>query len=163
MISAAFITHWRGVVPWAGDHQVEQDLVLSRALCESLPRLPPSPKAEPLGQNTPRDGRAAPEESSLPLSHSESEGALNAVTGEDAYGSASLTGRYRIRWRASSTIRIAPRFNASPEADRTAPSRATTCAARVFSSRNRMTLATRSCVRAAISPTDARCNPSSRR
>lgn len=34
MISAAFIVHWRGVVPWAGDHQVEHDLILSRALVE---------------------------------------------------------------------------------------------------------------------------------
>jgi predicted nucleotidyltransferase component of viral defense system len=34
VIAAAFIAHWRGVVPWAGDHQVEHDLVLSRMLVE---------------------------------------------------------------------------------------------------------------------------------
>lgn len=34
MIAAAFITHWRAVVPWAADHQVEHDLILSRALVE---------------------------------------------------------------------------------------------------------------------------------
>jgi len=34
LISAAFITHWRSVVPWAADHQVEQDLVICRALVE---------------------------------------------------------------------------------------------------------------------------------
>ena len=34
LISAAFITHWRSVVPWAADHQVEHDLVISRALVE---------------------------------------------------------------------------------------------------------------------------------
>lgn len=34
MIAAAFIVHWREVVPWAGDHQVEHDLILSRALIE---------------------------------------------------------------------------------------------------------------------------------
>lgn len=41
MISPAFITHWRAIVPWAADHQVEHDLILSRALVEifSEPRL----------------------------------------------------------------------------------------------------------------------------
>ena len=34
MIAPAFITHWRAVVPWAADHQVEHDLILSRALVE---------------------------------------------------------------------------------------------------------------------------------
>ncbi len=34
MIAAAFIVHWRGVVRWAGDHQVEHDLIISRALVE---------------------------------------------------------------------------------------------------------------------------------
>jgi len=34
VIAAAFIAHWRGVVPWAGDHQIEHDLALSRMLVE---------------------------------------------------------------------------------------------------------------------------------
>ena len=34
MIPRAHITHWRGSVPWADDAQVEQDLVLSRAVVE---------------------------------------------------------------------------------------------------------------------------------
>ena len=34
MIPASHITHWRSIAPWAGDHQVEQDLVLSRVLVE---------------------------------------------------------------------------------------------------------------------------------
>lgn len=34
MIPRAFITEWRATVPWAEDAQVEQDLVLSRALVE---------------------------------------------------------------------------------------------------------------------------------
>ncbi|MBL8829224.1 MAG: nucleotidyl transferase AbiEii/AbiGii toxin family protein [Planctomycetaceae bacterium] len=34
MIPQANITAWRGVVPWADDAQVEQDLVLSRAAVE---------------------------------------------------------------------------------------------------------------------------------
>ena len=34
MIAAAFITHWRAVVSWAADHQVEHDLILSRVLVE---------------------------------------------------------------------------------------------------------------------------------
>lgn len=34
MISRAFITAWRSHVPWVDDAQVEQDLVLSRALAE---------------------------------------------------------------------------------------------------------------------------------
>lgn len=38
MIPRAFITHWRSSVPWALDEQVEQDLVISRALVE-LERL----------------------------------------------------------------------------------------------------------------------------
>ena len=32
MIPAAHITHWRSKAPWPTDAQVEQDLVLSRAL-----------------------------------------------------------------------------------------------------------------------------------
>ena len=34
MIPKAFIDQWRGTAPWASDHQVEQDLVISRALVE---------------------------------------------------------------------------------------------------------------------------------
>lgn len=34
MIPEAAITHWRNVVPWSQDAQVEQDLILSRALVE---------------------------------------------------------------------------------------------------------------------------------
>jgi hypothetical protein len=34
MIPKAFITGWRTEAPWAGDAQVEQDLVISRALVE---------------------------------------------------------------------------------------------------------------------------------
>ncbi len=34
MIPRAHITHWRGTVPWSDDAQVEQDLVLSRAVAE---------------------------------------------------------------------------------------------------------------------------------
>jgi predicted nucleotidyltransferase component of viral defense system len=34
VIPEAAITHWRGVVPWAQDAQVEQDLILSRSLVE---------------------------------------------------------------------------------------------------------------------------------
>ena len=34
MIQRAFITEWRGRAPWALDEQVEQDLILSRALTE---------------------------------------------------------------------------------------------------------------------------------
>lgn len=34
MIPEAAITHWRNVVPWPQDAQVEQDLILSRALIE---------------------------------------------------------------------------------------------------------------------------------
>ena len=34
MIPQAAITHWRNVVPWPQDAQVEQDLILSRALVE---------------------------------------------------------------------------------------------------------------------------------
>ena len=41
MIPRASITAWRAQAPWAGDEQVEQDLVLSRALTEifARPRL----------------------------------------------------------------------------------------------------------------------------
>jgi nucleotidyltransferase AbiEii toxin of type IV toxin-antitoxin system len=34
VIAAAFITHWRTVVPWGADHQVEHDLILARVLVE---------------------------------------------------------------------------------------------------------------------------------
>ncbi|MFB3779571.1 MAG: nucleotidyl transferase AbiEii/AbiGii toxin family protein [Bryobacteraceae bacterium] len=34
MIPQAAITHWRNIVPWPQDAQVEQDLILSRALIE---------------------------------------------------------------------------------------------------------------------------------
>lgn len=34
MIPRAFITAWRATVPWADDAQVEQDLVLTRAVVE---------------------------------------------------------------------------------------------------------------------------------
>ncbi|MGQ9589096.1 MAG: nucleotidyl transferase AbiEii/AbiGii toxin family protein [Planctomycetota bacterium] len=34
MIPEAAITHWRNIVPWPQDAQVEQDLILSRALVE---------------------------------------------------------------------------------------------------------------------------------
>ena len=34
MIPRAYITEWRSSAPWATDAQVEQDLVLSRALIE---------------------------------------------------------------------------------------------------------------------------------
>jgi len=34
MIPLDFITEWRGAVPWIQDSQVEQDLILSRALVE---------------------------------------------------------------------------------------------------------------------------------
>ncbi len=34
MIPRAFITEWRSVAPWSSDAQVEQDLVISRALLE---------------------------------------------------------------------------------------------------------------------------------
>jgi hypothetical protein len=34
MIPRAYITAWRAVAPWASDAQVEQDLVISRALVE---------------------------------------------------------------------------------------------------------------------------------
>ena len=34
MIPEAAITHWRNVAPWPQDVQVEQDLMLSRALIE---------------------------------------------------------------------------------------------------------------------------------
>ena len=34
MIPLDFITEWRGAAPWIQDSQVEQDLILSRALVE---------------------------------------------------------------------------------------------------------------------------------
>jgi len=34
VIPKAFIDQWRGTAPWASDHQVEQDLIISRALVE---------------------------------------------------------------------------------------------------------------------------------
>ena len=34
MIPRAHVTHWRGYAPWPSDSQVEQDLVLSRAIIE---------------------------------------------------------------------------------------------------------------------------------
>lgn len=34
MISRAHITAWRAVAPWSTDAQVEQDLILSRALVQ---------------------------------------------------------------------------------------------------------------------------------
>ena len=34
MIPRAYITAWRGTVPWTTDAQVEQDLIISRALVE---------------------------------------------------------------------------------------------------------------------------------
>ena len=34
MIPQAAITHWRNVAPWPQDAQVEQDLILCRALIE---------------------------------------------------------------------------------------------------------------------------------
>jgi len=34
MIPAAFITEWTGRVPWADSAQVEQDLILERAIVE---------------------------------------------------------------------------------------------------------------------------------
>ena len=34
MIPRAYITAWRRIAPWSTDAQVEQDLVLSRALVE---------------------------------------------------------------------------------------------------------------------------------
>lgn len=34
MISRAFITEWRNIMPWMSDAQVEQDLIISRAIIE---------------------------------------------------------------------------------------------------------------------------------
>ncbi|HNH45719.1 MAG TPA: nucleotidyl transferase AbiEii/AbiGii toxin family protein, partial [Myxococcota bacterium] len=34
MIPKAFIDQWRAMAPWVADHQVEQDLIISRALVE---------------------------------------------------------------------------------------------------------------------------------
>ncbi|MCI5064502.1 nucleotidyl transferase AbiEii/AbiGii toxin family protein [bacterium] len=41
MIPKAYIDHWRKIAPWQDDAQIEQDLVLSRALIDifSVPRL----------------------------------------------------------------------------------------------------------------------------
>jgi predicted nucleotidyltransferase component of viral defense system len=36
VIPEAAITHWRRFAPWPQDAQVEQDLILSRALVETL-------------------------------------------------------------------------------------------------------------------------------
>lgn len=38
MIPKDFITEWRDRAPWISDHQVEQDLVISRALVELYAR-----------------------------------------------------------------------------------------------------------------------------
>jgi len=43
LIPHAVITAWRSQAPWSQDSQVEQDLVLSRALVEILPLLPGEP------------------------------------------------------------------------------------------------------------------------
>lgn len=34
MIPRAFVAHWRASAPWARDEQVEQDLIISRAIVE---------------------------------------------------------------------------------------------------------------------------------
>jgi hypothetical protein len=34
MIPRDYISEWRSVAPWVQDHQVEQDLIISRALVE---------------------------------------------------------------------------------------------------------------------------------
>ena len=34
MIAKDYITAWRSHAPWVSDHQVEQDLVISRALAQ---------------------------------------------------------------------------------------------------------------------------------
>jgi predicted nucleotidyltransferase component of viral defense system len=41
MIPELFVEQWKGHVPWVGSHQVEQDLIISRALVEiySIPML----------------------------------------------------------------------------------------------------------------------------
>ena len=39
MIQQAYITAWRATAPWQDDAQVEQDLVLSRAVVEILRQL----------------------------------------------------------------------------------------------------------------------------
>lgn len=41
MISKEYIQAWKSVAPWSSDAQVEQDLIISRALCElySVPKL----------------------------------------------------------------------------------------------------------------------------
>ena len=40
MIPKDFITEWRAHAPWVADRQVEQDLVISRALVELFSRKP---------------------------------------------------------------------------------------------------------------------------
>ena len=40
MIPRDFVTEWRSNAPWVADHQVEQDLVISRALVELFSRQP---------------------------------------------------------------------------------------------------------------------------
>jgi hypothetical protein len=40
MIPKDFITEWRAHAPWVADRQVEQDLVISRALVELFAREP---------------------------------------------------------------------------------------------------------------------------
>ena len=52
MIPQAHITAWRAVAPWGDDAQVEQDLVLSRAVVE---RFTDAELTEPLA---PRGGTA---------------------------------------------------------------------------------------------------------
>ena len=37
MIPRDYITEWRGRAPWSEDFQVEQDLIISRALVELVP------------------------------------------------------------------------------------------------------------------------------
>ncbi len=48
MIPKDFITEWRDHAPWVTDRQVEQDLVISRALVELFPALP-SPRRSRFG------------------------------------------------------------------------------------------------------------------
>ncbi len=54
MIPRAYITEWRSVAPWSTNAQVEQDLVISRALVElfASPLIPASPAVQ---QKTPRN------------------------------------------------------------------------------------------------------------
>lgn len=37
MIPQAYITEWRNIAPWQDDFQVEQDLIIERALVEIFP------------------------------------------------------------------------------------------------------------------------------